>query len=219
VTVALVTAVFGGYDPIHALPAGHGFDDAVCVTDRPMDVPDGWRVVVEPEAADGRLAAKRPKMMPWLYTECEAAVWLDASFEVVGDLSSWVRPLLDRHELLVWQHPEGRVCVEQEAAVCWFFPKYQQFPLLAQVESYLEDGMPREWGLFAAGMVGWRFCDRVKEFGARWLREQTRWSPQDQLSLPYLLWDSGQPFGLWPANEYQNDYVQLRWDLRPQPQL
>ena len=217
--VALVTAVFGGYDPLHALPVDHGFDDVVCVTDTPESVPAGWRVVAQPAVESPRLEAKKAKMTPWLYTDCDAAVWLDASFEVTGDLSGWVRPLLEQHEFLVWQHPEGRVCLEHEAAVCWFFPKYRGFPVLDQVESYLADGMPRNWGLFACGMVGWRFTERVREFGVRWLGEQLAWSPQDQVSLPYLLWDTGQPFGLWPANEYRNDFVRLRWDLRPQPQL
>ena len=215
--VALVTAVFGGYDPLHPLPDQHGFDDAVCITDRPGDVPYGWRVIAEPESSNPRMAAKFPKTMPWLYTDCDAAVWLDASFEVTGDLSGWVRPLLDRHEFIVWQHPEGRACLGQEAEVCWHFPKYMPFPVLDQAQSYFDDGMPRNWGLFAAGMVGYRFTERVRDFGQRWLKEQVDWSPQDQVSLPWLLWDSGLPFALWPANEYGNDYVRLRWDLRPEP--
>ena len=214
-TVALVTACFGGYDPIHPLPDGQGFDEAICVTDRPDDVPAGWTVHAEVGSGDPRMDAKRPKMTPWLYTDADAVVWLDASFEITGDLSGWVRPLLERHEFIVWQHPEGRTCLGQEAEVCWHFPKYQPFPVLDQAAAYFADGMPRNWGLFAAGMLGWRVTDRVREFGARWLAEQAAWSPQDQVSLPYLLWDSGLPFGLWPANEYGNDYVRLRWDLRP----
>ena len=204
---------------MHALPLNHGFDDVVCVTDRPDDVPDGWRVVAQPLVESPRLEAKKPKMMPWLFTDCDAAVWLDASFEITGDLSGWVRPLLERNEFLVWQHPEGRVCLEQEAAVCWFFPKYRKFPVLEQAESYLANGMPRNWGLFACGMVGWRFSQATRDLGQAWFGEQKRWSPQDQISLPYLLWDSGMRYGLWPANEYQNAFVRLRWDLRPQPQL
>jgi hypothetical protein len=216
--VALVTASFGGYDPVRALP-DHGFDDVVCVTDDPGSVPSSWRVVVEPVSGSPRMAAKRPKMTPWEFTDCDAAVWLDASFQVTGDLAGWVRPLLRQAGFIAWQHPEGRACLVDEAAVCWDFPKYEPFPVREQAAAYVADGMPRYWGLFACGMLGWMFSDEVREFGERWLAEQSAWSPQDQVSLPYLLWDTGMPFGLWPANEYQNPWVRLRWDERPNPQL
>jgi hypothetical protein len=216
--VALVTACYGSYDPIRPLPEGHGFDDAVLVTDDPDVVAEGWRVVVEPSDEHPRLAAKRPKMMPWLYTDCDAAVWLDASFEVVGGgFSKWVRPLLAVNDLIVWTHPEGRIGIEQEAPVCWDWPKYAGYDMRGQLAAYLAEEMPEKWGLFAAGTVGWVFTEGAKRFGEMWLTENRRWSIQDQVSLPYLLWKTGKRFGVWPANEYQNPYVRLRWDERPDP--
>lgn len=158
-------------------------------------------------------------MLPWLFTDCDAAVWLDASFEIVDSgFSMWVRQHLERDEFVVWVHPEGRFDYADEAAVCWDWPKYREYPMREQVEAYREAGMPRSWGLFAGGTVGWVFTDRVKAFGERWYGEQVWWSIQDQVSLPFLLWDSGLPFGTWRANEYENPYLRLRWDERPRPQ-
>jgi hypothetical protein len=217
--VALVTACYGAYDPVRSLPEGHGFDDAVLVTDdRDIQV-EGWRVHYEPRPEAPRLAAKRPKMMPWLYTDCDAAVWLDASFEVLTPaLRGWVVKHLDVNDFVVWTHPEGRVDFADEAAVCLDWPKYRDFDIRGQVGAYLRDGMPRGWGLFACGMIGYRFTSEVKALGVAWLAEQERWSVQDQVSLPYLLWRSGMPFGVWQANEYENPYVRIRWDERPRPQ-
>lgn len=214
--VALVTACYGNYDPVRALPDNHNFDDAVLVTDSREPV-TGWRVHYEPRDEHPRLAAKRPKMMPWLYTDCDAAVWLDASFEITGDLSAWVRPILEMEDFVAWGHPEGRVDFADEAAVCWDWPKYADYDLRGQVEAYKADGMPRNWGLFAAGMLGWRFTDEAMAVGRWWYGQQVRWSVQDQVSLPYVLWVKGKRFGLWPANEYDNPYVRLRWDERPRP--
>ena len=217
--VALITANYGAYDPVRDLPDDHGFDEAICVTDRADLVGKGWNTFVEHQEEPPRLAAKRPKMLPWLYTSCDAAVWLDASFEITDrGFSKWVREHLARDEFVVWVHPEGRVDYADEAAVCWDWPKYRAYPMREQVETYRSAGMPRGWGLFAGGTVGWVFTDRVKAFGERWYEEQTRWSIQDQVSLPFLLWDSGLPFGVWRANEYENPYVRLRWDERPRPQ-
>lgn len=217
--VALITACYGQYDPVRDLPESHGFDEAICVTDRADLVGNGWRPFVEWRGEHPRLAAKRPKMLPWLYTDCDAAVWLDASFEITSPkFRPWVERHLERDDFVVWSHPEGRICLWQEAQVCWDFPKYAGQPIKAQAESYLRDGMPQHWGLFAAGTVGWRFTPEAKRLGARWYREQERWTLQDQISLPYLLWESGKRFGVWDANEYENPYVRLRWDERPRPQ-
>ena len=215
--VALITANYGAYDPVRPLPEWHGFDDAVLVTDSREDV-TGWRVHYEPRDEAPRLAAKRPKMMPWLFTDCDAAVWLDASFEITGEgFSEWVRGHLALNDFVVWLHPEGRVDYIDEANVCAHFPKYRDFDIKGQVSAYADRGMPRYWGLFACGTVGWRFTPEARELGERWYGEQVRWSVQDQISLPYLLWETGMPFGIWQANEYDNPFVKLRWDERPRP--
>jgi hypothetical protein len=96
--------------------------------------------------------------------------------------------------------------------------KYQGSRIPEQVASYAADGFPESWGLFACGTIGWRFSPEAKSLGVRWFSEQSKWSIQDQISLPYLLWATGKTFGVWRANEYDNPYVKLRWDQRPEPQ-
>ena len=215
--VALITACYGAYDPVRPIP-DMGFDDAILVSDVPVDVA-GWRTVVEPSDDYPRLAAKRPKMLPWNYTDCDAAVWLDASFEVVNPaFGEWSREHLKTNDFVVWLHPEGRVDIRQEVEVCWFFDKYKDYPLREQLAAYVADGMPELWGLFACGTLGWVFTEEAKRLGRYWYAENVNWSIQDQVSLPYLLWREGKRFGIWQANEYQNEYLRLRWDERPRPQ-
>lgn len=216
--MALITACFGGYDPVRSLPENHGFDDAVCVTDNPDGVGEGWRVHVEPVSVNPRLTAKRPKMMPWLYTDCDAAVWLDASFQVQAGFHAWAIPHLERDDFVVWIHPEGRVDITDEARVSMGLKKYHGSHVLEQARSYKEQGFPHNWGLFAGGTVGWRFTPQTQRFGALWHRECEDWSIQDQVSLPYVLWSEGMKFGIWQANEYENPYLTLKWDERPNPQ-
>lgn len=212
----MITSCYGAFDPVRSLPDWHGFDDAVCVTDDASIVGDGWRVHVEPRDEPPRLAAKRPKMLPWLFTDCDAAVWLDASFEIVGrGFRWWTEQHLLREDFVVWTHPEGRIDYADEAKVCWHWPKYRGYNIRGQVDHYNQAGMPRRWGLFACGTIGWRFTPATKRLGARWYDEQIRWSVQDQVSLPFLLWDSGMPFATWQANEYDNEFLRLRWDERP----
>lgn len=216
--IALITACFGAYDPVRPLPEWHGFDDAVCVTDDASVVGDGWRIHVDNTQEPPRLAAKRPKMLPWLFTDCDAAVWLDASFEITGrDIRKWAEAHIQKQDFTVWRHPEGRIDFIDEAKVCWDWPKYAPFDIRGQVAHYVEMSMPRAWGLFACGTIGWKFTPAAKRLGALWHAENVKWSIQDQVSLPYVLWSTGIPFGLWDGNEYDNRYVRLRWDERPNP--
>ena len=112
---ALVSAIYGGYDQPHPLPDGHGFADAVLVTDQRVEV-DGWRVVVEDRPGlHPRMAAKAAKCMPWRYTDEPASLWLDGAFEVAPGLAAIVDEHLADADLVAWRHPSGRLDAAQEA--------------------------------------------------------------------------------------------------------
>lgn len=209
-----MTACFGGYDPVRDLPA-HGFDDAVLVTDDRDLVTSGWRVVYEDGSGDPRMDAKRAKMLPWEYTDCDAAVWLDASFEITSPgFADWTRAHLERADFTAWIHPERRIDITDEAEVSMTLPKYQGMRIREQAAHYKAEGFPDLWGLFACGTLGWVFTEETRALGEAWLEECRVWSPQDQISLPYLLWRTGMRFGTWSGNEYRNEFVRLRWDER-----
>lgn len=202
--LAAVCAIYGGYDLIPPVP--EGVDDAVLVTDVP--VRSGWRNVVEPSGAHPRLAAKRPKARPDLYTDCDASIWLDGSTYVIdSDFFSIVRERLVEHDLVLWDHPEDRDCIVQEALVCHDWPQYRDEPLLAQIEHYLAQGMPEHFGLWAAGSIARRHTDRIREFGDAWLDEMERWTVKDQVSLPYLLWRHDIVPGTFGLRQFENNFV------------
>jgi hypothetical protein len=216
VRIALITSVYGAYDPVRPVDPEWGFDDAVCVTDRTEGLPDSWRAVIEPTNAPPRLAAKHAKMTPWNYTDCDAALWVDASIEITSaHLRGFVEQHLERSPLVVWTHPEGRMDIRQEGPVCWDWPKYADQPMREQIDAYVADGYPERWGLFACGVLAWRFTPEARALGEAWLKEQYAWTIQDQISLPYLLWREGMTFDVFRAHQYQNPYFRIRWDERP----
>jgi hypothetical protein len=204
--VAVITGSLGGYDPIRPL-GDSGFDDALCIMDDPAVSWQNYRPLLFLSKDHPRLACKNPKMTPWRFTDCDAAVWVDSSFEIHEGFSDWVREHLERDDFVVWDHPEDRDCIWQEMELCESWTKYAAWPLREQVESYAAEGFPKHYGLWACGVVGWRFTDSAKEFGQEWLAEQRRWSIQDQISLPYLLWKHGRVPGIWQAHELDNPYL------------
>ena len=205
---ALVSAIYGGYDHPKPLPEGHGFDDAVLVTDRPTEA-DGWRVVVEPSTLHPRLAAKRAKCQPWLYVDADASAWIDGSYQLVAND---FREAVDRHlalnDLVVFTHPENRAGPWAEAHFCHSWAKYRDWPLIAQVEHYRAEGLPGDAGLWALGCIARRHTPEQMRLGADWLAEQMRWGIQDQVSFPYLLWRDGITPGLWDCSQWGNPWLQ-----------
>jgi hypothetical protein len=204
--VALVTSIYGGYDRLRPLPEGHGFDMAVCVTDDENLKAEGWTTLVVPSDDPPILAAKWPKMLPFDFVNADVAVWVDGSAEIVD--RTFIDFCLDTDgDLVAWVHPEGRTCLFEEVAYCWHWDRYRQFPMVAQAAAYRADGMPDGFGLYACGTLVWRRTDDTVRFGEAWLQEQRRWSIQDQVSFPYLLWKLRPNFGTFPADELNNRYL------------
>jgi hypothetical protein len=204
--VALVTAVYGGYDLLRPLPDGHGFDMAVCVTDDANLTADGWTIVVVPSVDLPILAAKRPKMLPFDFVDADVAVWLDANAQIV-DPTFREFCLATDGDVVAWTHPENRTCLFEEVAYCAHWPRYRDFPMSAQADAYRAEGMPERFGLFACGTLVWRRTDAAVNFGRAWLAEQHRWSIQDQVSFPFLLWKMRPDFGVFPADELNNRWL------------
>jgi hypothetical protein len=202
--LAAVCAIYGEYDLIPPVP--DGFDDCVLVTDRPVRT--GWRNVVEGSGLPPRLAAKRPKARPDLYTDCQVSVWLDGTAHVRDHrFAELALRLVEEHELVVWDHPEDRRCLLEEAQHCFDWPKYRDTPLREQAGFYLAQGMPLGFGLWALGSIARRHTERMAAFGDAWLAEMEAWTIQDQVSLPYLIWRHGINIGTFGPHQLDNDLV------------
>lgn len=208
----LLTAVYGNFDPLRPLPDGHGFDRAVCVTDNPNLSADGWEIVVVPSNLSPRLAAKRPKMLPFEFLDLDIVVWLDAAFEIVGDgFKEFCEDSVAWHDFVVWDHPDRHLRPDAyaEGNFSSFMDKYRGQNIEGQLAHYVSEGLPAGSGLWACGTIAWRNKESVKTFGRAWYEENVAWTIQDQISFPYLVWKLQPNFGVFPAHEYENPY--LRW--------
>jgi hypothetical protein len=192
VRVAVVSSLYGGYDQ----PASPASQDMACdwvlVTDREVDCWP-WKTVVEPRpGVSPRLAAKVAKCRPDLYApNADLTIWVDAHVRIIHPgFVSWMVRGLGRAQVAQLAHPQRR-SLTTEAALSASLSKYGGLPLAAQVAHYLEGGYPDGWGLWAAGLIVRRTSPEVRAFGDAWLAEQVRWTIQDQLSEPPLLWRMG----------------------------
>lgn len=203
----LITALFGEYDNLRRVPTKRCyFDNAVCVTDRQLHT--NWNLITESNQLHPRLAAKRAKCTPWHYVDAGVTIWLDASASIINGnhLKSYCLDLLATNDIVVWKHWSDRKDIMEEAMFCKDWPKYQDQPLIEQVEHYRARGLPYPSGLWECGLVAMRHTPKMKEFGEDWLYHNQMWSLQDQLSFPYLAWKHDLKIGA-PKTRLEVDFI------------
>lgn len=211
-SVAVVTSCYGGYDPVVAPPDQTVDAEWICVTDGTQPAPPApWRQVIEWRPhLHPRMAAKLARCRPDLYTKAETVIWLDAAARLrTGEALAQLIDMTDGEPLGQFVHPD-RKSISAEADVSATMRKYAGQPLFAQVEHYVKDGFPDGWGLWATGCIVRNVTDQVRHFGNRWMIEMLRWTWQDQLSEPYVLW----AHNLRPADFHGNlwDNPLVGWD-------
>jgi len=184
--IAVISSAYGGYDEPSVPPEQNHPAEFVFVTDGPA-APAPWRTVHEPRPhLHPRMAAKVAKCRPDLYADADVYIWMDASMQITApDFAEWCASFVEHGRIAQIPHPE-RNCIEPEAHLSAQMGKYAGQPVLEQATHYLADGHPRGWGLWATGLIVYRrHAPRI--IGDAWLREQMRWTYQDQLSEAPLL--------------------------------
>jgi hypothetical protein len=185
--VAILTAVYDGYDTVKPVLAQAGLEvDWVLVTDREPDDARGWRVVVEPRPdVPPNRAAKAPKFEPWKYTDAPASIWVDASFRVTSP--DFAKAVLEyATPIAQFVHP-WRGCLYEEAVEIAALGMDPEGAAAWQTKRYRDAGHPTGWGLWASGVIARRHSAAVKRMGAAWAQEVGSGSARDQVSQPFVL--------------------------------
>jgi hypothetical protein len=187
--VAIITAVYDGYDTVKPVLAQAGVDvEWTLVTDTAPDAgaAEGWTVVheVRPDVLPVR-AAKAAKFEPWRYTDAPASIWIDASFRVTSP--DFVKSVIEYAKPIAqFEHP-WRSCLYEEATEIAALGMDRDGVAAWQTRRYREAGHPAGWGLWAAGVIARRHTAAVKRMGAAWAREVEHGSVRDQVSEPFVL--------------------------------
>lgn len=201
---ALVTAILGDYDTLKPLPEGHGFDEAICITDSQSMFADGWDIRRQSRVGEPRWLAKRPKMRPWEIVDADVWVWVDGQIQVKDGLRDFAVDSLADNPLAAFQHPE-RDCLFDEAEVCEQRSLASQDMLRRQTNHYRREGMPTRWGLWECAVLVWSRAG--EEFGRLWWSEVSSYSLRDQIALPFLLWQMNMKMGTLPGRSRRNPYT------------
>jgi hypothetical protein len=150
-----------------------------------------------PSKLPSRLQSKYYKMCThWLHPEYEAYVWIDSSFEVREGLIEWMIEQMGDADCAFFNHLHRNSIVDEcnfvehqlESGNPYLVARYTGQPMSAQVKSYLDSGFNPGFGLFGGGLFIRKNTPKVNHAFDHWYIENTKWTIQDQLSLPYILW-------------------------------
>lgn len=185
----IISAVMGTIDRLQ-IQAGHG----VLVFDElrePLPFPR--------RDVNQRLRAKYFKMSThWLNSNFSAYIWVDGSFSIEpAGLRAFMARQLASADCAFFLHPTRRTILQELEYVKeqiaegskYLLVRYGNESMDKQVDAYVDDGFPvGDYPLLGGGLFIRRNTPRVNAAFDHWLIENLKWTIQDQLSLPYILW-------------------------------
>jgi hypothetical protein len=206
--VCIYTSIYGNYD--HLLqPVAQSIDcDFLCFTDAPWPARDGaWRVIRSNRnpSFHPRMRAKYFRCMnhevfpngrlAWRYApfarrpRYDYIIWIDGCLRIKSPtFAAEFIAHVGEHGLAMFIHPD-RDCIYDELQASIGMRKYRGLKLPEQVEAYRAEGYPEHAGLMATTLIARRVGHPMHEaVNIGWWNENLKWTYQDQLSLPVVLW-------------------------------
>lgn len=206
----IYSSIFGEYDEIKEQPKQTVPTDFLMFTDSEY-YGETWETCKRLRGGldlSDRMAAKYYKTHP--PTGYDLSIWIDGSAQILSpEFVQFIDDFMADDSICAFQHPE-RDCIYQEALHCFDMPKYEKQPILDQVAAYHREGYPRDYGLYACGMIA-RKGDQ-DDFDEAWWLENAEWTYQDQLSFPYVAWKLGRYPEALMINQYHNPYIKFETD-------
>jgi len=196
------TVITDGYDDLPSRPAAPGWDFLAFTTD-PALRSESWKVLpFDPGDLDPRRASRLPKILPHRFlADYDYSIYLDANMRL--------RCTPDRlvvraggPDFAAVRHPFRR-CVYDELRVIAKLGKAPAGAVETDVARYRAEGVPRNIGLYEAGLLLRRHnAPAVREIAETWWAEYERTETgRDQPALAVALWRLGRTIATLSATE------------------
>ena len=183
--IAVVTAIFGGYDKLSIPFKLQDEIDYICFTDNPIDSYGIWQIRQTPyyHPCPTRMARYVKLHLLDLLSEYETLIWVDGNIVICGDLMKYVHAFdVNDTDIGLISHPL-RDCIYEEAKACIQRAKDNELAINTQVEHYRKLGIPKKSGLFETNFFITRKSQKSRRFFKAWWGEIERFTKRDQLSV------------------------------------
>lgn len=205
---AMILANLGGFDKHHAWEKQTA--DVYRLTD------DTFPKRKCLSARYSRFQAKIPKLFSWqMYPGYDVYIWVDASFKVLSGAAEWLCSKLDGADAVFFIHPHRRSIRQEydfmrENGVHWSIrQRYggdfidEQYKIISDDDSYVDNL------LVCGGVFAYRNTTKMQEMLKDWWYFISRYSLNDQLSLPYVIRKHGVDINVIIENIYKAPYFKF----------
>lgn len=208
--LVVYTALTGNYDELVTPSVINPNFDYICFTDNPNLKSDFWTIkLMEDTDLDKIRKARKYKILPHKYLkEYDYSLWMDANFDIIGDIEEYIHRYSVNNKLLVIKH-DIRNDIYEEAAECIRLEKDDPEIINKQMRRYHEDKYPENNGLIASGIIFRNHNNHeIKTIMNEWYHEVYNYSRRDQLSFNYVCWKNNFQYDESPVFYFKNQYFQ-----------
>jgi hypothetical protein len=241
--IAIVTSIYGNYDDLKDNPIHHEDEvDWYCFTDNKNLKSDKWTIVNTPyhlndpdketykqyynyyDLATNKtvyhmMCAKYYKIKTHkidVLQKYDYYIWVDGSIFLRPDFIHNIKKLIaatPTPDLINFKHSK-RTNIKDELEESRPMKKYTTQRIQEQYDYYMSDGFPDTVGLYENTVCIKRNTETIHRIFDMWWIENLKWSFQDQLSYPYVLWKAGKTPTIIDENVFDNrDYTYAKFDL------
>lgn len=244
IKIAIITSIYGDYDTIKEHNINYKSNvDWYCFTDNKNIQSNTWQMINTPyhlqnlDASDMKYKNSYPNvktdskiynmMCAKFYKikthsidilqKYDYYIWIDGSILLRQTFLDNIFDHIQRgHELIQFKH-SVRDNIKDETYVSIQMPKYKTQQLSQQYVDYMNEGFPDKSGLFENTIIIRKKNDRCNAIFDKWWIHNLKYSYQDQISYPYVLWSLREtPDHIIENNVFNNDtYSYVDFSLMP----
>lgn len=206
----IYTAIFGDYESLLNPRIIHPYLDYVCFTDNPNLSSDVWEIrLITDLKCDNTRKARTIKILPHKYLkEYDFSIWIDAGFQIIGDMENYVNTYIKDGLLLGVKHSD-RNCIYEEIDVCNSRDKDDASVLETIINRYESEGYPKNNGLIESGVMFRRHNNqKIINLMEQWHYEVMNYSKRDQLSFDYICWKNNFNYDKAEIYCWKNQYFE-----------
>lgn len=199
--IIVFTTNFNDYDEVK--PIFPDFNvQYIAITDQKEDYWHyGWDNIRQKKprgVTNPRKLSRYYKINSHLLPPHDYSIYLDASLKLNFPPSFFV-PMLGYYDIAICPHPNDNYLYEHYNT-CVKFELDDPDIMKKQLDKYLKQGMPFNFGLTENCFIIRRNTPAIKKLNTLWWKEYKKGSQRDQLSLPYALWKTDTKVTYLPFN-------------------
>ena len=208
----IYTALFGDYDSLNDIIEHDDRCDYICFTDDKSLKSKTWKIEYVKPYLSSSMMNRAIKILPHKYiTDYTASIYVDANILIKKTPIFLFENNLSVQNFWVYSHTVRR-CIYHEGFACVKSGKAGCKSVINQLEKYLNEGFPGDYGLTANRVLIRNHNDKsVISLMDMWWIEMNKQTQRDQLSLFYVAWKNDYKIAIEEnTSPFDNDYFQLK---------